>query len=172
MNNQNFNIYNTIKILSLAELIIWIVFDGPTVNNNNYILVGMPSETFNLSVIEIFFISPNIMVEGITPDTLERFCHSFLFAGTCYRALNKMATPDINTRTFKYPGYVFAVLSTFSSKNIGFNQIFLGFLWKFSTLSAVLSDCCIYNRWRDEFPYISSNNAANSDTSRHFGFYM
>lgn len=72
----------------------------------------MPSETFNLSVIEMFFISPNIMVEGITPDTLERFCHSFLFAGTCYRALNNMATPDINSRKFKYPGYVFAVLFT------------------------------------------------------------
>lgn len=114
------------KLLQLVVLndISFIGLAFSKINNHNYILVGMPSETFNLSVIEVFFISPNIMIEGITPDTLERFCHSFLFAGTCYRALNHMATPDINTRKFKYPGYVFAVLFTFLKNKRSFNNFF------------------------------------------------
>lgn len=69
----------------------------------------MPSETFNLSSQNEFFISPGIVVEGITPDAIKIFCSEFLFSGTCYRALNLMATPNPSTRKYKYSGYVFTV---------------------------------------------------------------
>ncbi|KAL1497752.1 hypothetical protein ABEB36_008656 [Hypothenemus hampei] len=72
-----------------------------------YLLMGIPSETFNLSTKEQFFMSPGIMVEGITPDALEWYCNSFLLSGTCYRALNQIATKNENTRKFQHHGYVF-----------------------------------------------------------------
>ncbi|XP_050309188.1 gamma-tubulin complex component 6 isoform X2 [Anthonomus grandis grandis] len=75
-----------------------------------YLLVGMPSETFNLSAKNEFFKTPGIMQEGLAPDTFASYCQSFIFAGTCYRALNQMATPDPNTRKYKYDGYIFAEL--------------------------------------------------------------
>ncbi|XP_066246268.1 gamma-tubulin complex component 6 [Euwallacea similis] len=78
------------------------------VKDLKYLLVGMPTETFNLGVQEEFFICPDIMVEGITQDAIQRYCSSFLIAGTCYRVLNEMATPNPHTRKYKYPGFVFA----------------------------------------------------------------
>lgn len=77
----------------------------------SFLLVGVPSEIFLRSNKDVFFIAPGIMVEGITPDTLEKYCSSFILAGTCYNALNHMSAVNPTTRLHKYPGYVFAVSS-------------------------------------------------------------
>ncbi|XP_030757168.1 LOW QUALITY PROTEIN: gamma-tubulin complex component 6-like [Sitophilus oryzae] len=72
-----------------------------------YLLVGMPSETFNLNSREEFFLSSGMLVDGITPDAIERYSSEFLFSGSCYRALKQMVTPDPTTRKYKHSGYVF-----------------------------------------------------------------
>ncbi|XP_019761001.2 gamma-tubulin complex component 6 [Dendroctonus ponderosae] len=74
------------------------------------LLVGVPSDVFLLSNKNEFFIASGIMVEGITPDAMERYCSSFILAGTCYKALNHMSALNPTTRKHKYPGYVFAEL--------------------------------------------------------------
>ncbi|CAG9773680.1 unnamed protein product [Ceutorhynchus assimilis] len=78
------------------------------VQDLKYLLVGIVSETFMTNSKEEFVITPGIMVEGLTTDVIERYCSSFLFSGTCYRALNKLATKDPLTRNYKHPGYVFS----------------------------------------------------------------
>ncbi|KAF7285504.1 hypothetical protein GWI33_010602 [Rhynchophorus ferrugineus] len=90
------------------------------VKDLKYLLVGMPSETFNLNNQDEFFLSPGILVDGITPDAIERYCNEFMFSGICYRALNKMATPDPTTRKYKYSGYVFTEFCDSMSRYLQF----------------------------------------------------
>ncbi|KAJ8949056.1 hypothetical protein NQ318_016958 [Aromia moschata] len=73
-----------------------------------YLLVGMSSDSFGVDQRGEFYLLPRVTVNGITPDSLERYCSDLMFAGTCYMALHKMSIPDPHTGKYKYDGYIFA----------------------------------------------------------------
>ncbi|XP_018569572.1 gamma-tubulin complex component 6 [Anoplophora glabripennis] len=72
-----------------------------------YLLVGMVSDSFSFDKRGEFYMMPSITVEGIAPDTLEKYCNDLMFSSTCYKALNKMSTPDPSSGKYKYGGYIF-----------------------------------------------------------------
>ncbi|KAG5898433.1 hypothetical protein JTB14_036516 [Gonioctena quinquepunctata] len=72
-----------------------------------FLLVGMASESFNFDGDGQFYLVPGVNVDGIAPDTLNSYCRDILFCGTCYKALNRMSTPNPDTGKYKYLGFIF-----------------------------------------------------------------
>ncbi|KAJ8913230.1 hypothetical protein NQ315_016173 [Exocentrus adspersus] len=72
-----------------------------------YLLVGMASDSFSFDERGEFYIVPGVTVEGIAPDTLERYCNELMFSGTCYKALHRMSNPDPSSSKYSYRGYIF-----------------------------------------------------------------
>lgn len=72
-------------------------------------LVGIASESFGFKENGEFYLIPGVMVEGITPSTLKIYCDNLMFCGTCYKALNRICTPILDTGKYKYNGIIFKV---------------------------------------------------------------
>lgn len=69
----------------------------------------MASDSFSFDKRGEFYLMPGVTVEGIVPDTLERYCSDLMFSSTCYKSLNRMSTPDPSSGKYKYRGYIFMV---------------------------------------------------------------
>ncbi|XP_060522335.1 gamma-tubulin complex component 6 isoform X2 [Cylas formicarius] len=72
-----------------------------------YALVGVPFDLFGVGKRGVFFLKPDVLIDGVTRNTLERYCADFSFCAACYRALSDVATPDSYTWQHKRPGYIF-----------------------------------------------------------------
>ncbi|XP_049817248.1 uncharacterized protein LOC109608350 isoform X2 [Aethina tumida] len=71
-----------------------------------YLLVGMSSDSFCVNKNGEFYIMPSISIEGITPMSLQTYCQDLLFAGTCYKALSNLSTPNPATGKYEFQGYI------------------------------------------------------------------
>lgn len=74
-----------------------------------FVAVGIASESFGFKETGEFYLIPGVCVEGITPSTLKTYCTDFMFSGTCYKALNRISTPMLDTGEYKYEGFIFKV---------------------------------------------------------------
>lgn len=75
----------------------------------NFFSVGIASESFGYKETGEFYLIPGVCVEGITPSTLQIYCTDLMFSGTCYKALNRISTPMLDTGKYKYEGIIFKV---------------------------------------------------------------
>lgn len=73
------------------------------------LLVGMSSDSFCVNKNREFYIMPSISIEGITPMSLQTYCQDLLFAGTCYKALSNLSTPNPATGKYEFQGYIITV---------------------------------------------------------------
>ncbi|CAH1116129.1 unnamed protein product [Phaedon cochleariae] len=92
------------------------------IKDSKYLLVGMASESFTFDDNGEFYLVPGISVDGIAPDTLNRYCRDLTFSGTCYKALSKMSAPNLDTGINKCQGYIFKEFCESISRYLEFHR--------------------------------------------------
>ncbi|CAH0564249.1 unnamed protein product [Brassicogethes aeneus] len=85
-----------------------------------YLLVGMVSDSFGYNNNGEFYLTPSITIDGITPASLKQYCTDLLFCGTCFKALEKLSTPNAQTGNYEYQGYIFSELCKSISRYLQF----------------------------------------------------